>query len=359
MTPDGPVGEPVRVTSVADYDGRFGDGVGVRDSMRRAVRAFFDNGGRTAYVGRVHARRGESYPGGNDYGAFFAGAPDRLLDADMIVLPEQAWDAATGAGTAPHAVSAALAWCERHRHAMVLVDLPRDLRLDSAADVAALSLPDSPFAAIYYPWLRVVASAASLSGTEPAPPAAFVAGVWSRMAATRGIASTPAGADAFLRGTSGPTQDVDDTLTGDMNAVGINVIRHFTVRGTVLWGARTAATQSQPDWRYLHVRRLANFIVRSLERELQWTAFEPNDEPLWASLRQAAGAFVNQLYRDGAFAGRRADESYFVECGRGTTMTDAQIDAGHLRLRVGFAPLRPAEFVLVEIALKTGLSDPR
>ncbi len=118
---------------------------------------------------------------------------------------------------------------------------------------------------------------------------------------------------------------------------------------TVIWGGRTLATKTKPEYRYIPVRRTQNMIGESLYAALQSVVFEPNDHKLWSSLRAGAGDFLDGLHRAGAFQGEKASDAYYVHCGLGSTMTQGDIDAGIVRLVVGFAPLKPAEFVVVQI----------
>jgi phage tail sheath protein FI len=147
---------------------------------------------------------------------------------------------------------------------------------------------------------------------------------------------------------------VDNLEQDQLNPVGVNCIRNLPGYGTVIWGARTLATKADPEWRYVPVRRTAIFIEESIYQNIQWAVFEPNDEPLWSTLRANIGAFMNGLFRAGAFQGQKADDAYFVRCGLGDTMTQGNIDRGQVIVLVGFAPLKPAEFVIVRIQQKVG-----
>jgi len=135
-----------------------------------------------------------------------------------------------------------------------------------------------------------------------------------------------------------------------LNPLGINCLRTFPVYGTVVWGARTIDGNDQrgSEWKYVPVRRMALFLEESLYRGTQWVVFEPNDEPLWAQIRLNIGAFLQGLFRQGAFQGKSAKEAYFVKCDRETT-TQADINLGIVNILVGFAPLKPAEFVVLKI----------
>jgi len=141
-----------------------------------------------------------------------------------------------------------------------------------------------------------------------------------------------------------------DGENGQLNPIGVNCLRTFPVIGNVVWGARTleGADLLASEWKYVPVRRLALFIEESLYRGTQWVVFEPNDEPLWAQIRLNVGAFMHNLFRQGAFQGTSPREAYFVKCD-GETTTQNDIDLGIVNILVGFAPLKPAEFVIIKI----------
>lgn len=185
-------------------------------------------------------------------------------------------------------------------------------------------------------------------------PSGTLAGVYARTDATRGIWKAPAGTDATLRGVS-LTAKLTDLENGGLNPLGINVLRNFPVYGNIAWGARTlnGADQQASEWKYIPVRRTALYIEESLYQGLKWVVFEPNDEPLWAQVRLNVGAFMNTLFRQGAFQGRTPREAYFVKCD-GDTTTQNDIDRGIVNILVGFAPLKPAEFVVIKLQQMAG-----
>ncbi len=175
---------------------------------------------------------------------------------------------------------------------------------------------------------------------------------WSKIDGKRGVWKAPAGVETQLTGASGLEFQVEDGEQDQLNPKGVNAIRTLPGFGSVIWGARTLATNAVPEWRYVPVRRTAIFIEQSVYKGIQWAVFEPNDHPLWSSLRANIGQFMNGLFRAGAFQGAKADDAYFVRCGLGDTMTQADIDRGQVIVIVGFAPLKPAEFVIVRIQQK-------
>jgi phage tail sheath protein FI len=165
----------------------------------------------------------------------------------------------------------------------------------------------------------------------------------------------PAGVDASLAGVIGTKETLTDMENGVLNQKGINCIRSMPVYGTVAWGARTLRGNDEigSEWKYIPIRRLALFIEETLFRSTKWVVFEPNDEPLWAQIRLNAGAFMQNLFRQGAFQGRTPREAYFVKCDRETT-TQNDINLGIVNVVVGFAPLKPAEFVIIKLQQMAG-----
>lgn len=209
-------------------------------------------------------------------------------------------------------------------------------------------------AALYFP--RVLAPDPLRGGAVRAfPPCGVMAGVLARTDAQRGIWKAPAGTDASLSGVTDLEVPLTDPEIGRLNPVGVNCLRRLPAAGPVAWGARTlrGADRLADEWKYLPVRRLALFIEESLFRGTQWVVFEPNDEPLWASIRLNVGAFMNSLFRAGAFQGRTPQEAYLVKCDKDTNPQN-DIDRGIVNIQVGFAPLKPAEFVIVHIQQLAG-----
>jgi hypothetical protein len=186
-------------------------------------------------------------------------------------------------------------------------------------------------------------------------PSGAVAGVVARIDASRGVWKAPAGEEAKLLGAQGLEFVLSDPENGDLNPLGLNCIRTFPIVGTVVWGARTldGADAQSSEWKYIPVRRTALFIEESLYRGTNWAVFEPNDEPLWAQLRLNVGAFMRSLFRQGAFQGTTPQQAYFVKCDKDTT-TQNDIDNGIVNILVGFAPLKPAEFIVIRISQIAG-----
>jgi uncharacterized protein len=293
-------------------------------------------------------------PGQTDYQAFFTRLK-KIRDANIIVLPGQFLPKD---GTGNTAIDAAIAHCEEIKNRMVIIDPEQGLELAQAATASAMITTTSTYAAMYYPWTRVrnpfynVDTNPTAATTLNVAPSSTAAGVWARIDGTRGVWKAPAGVETSLRGLVGLEFTVDDGDQDQLNPLGVNCLRRFPNYGSVVWGTRTLSTKANPEWRYVPVRRTAIFIEESLYNGIQWAVFEPNDHRLWGSLRANIGGFMNGLFRAGAFQGEKASDAYFVRCGLGDTMTQDDIDRGQVIVIVGFAPLKPAEFVIVRIQQK-------
>ena len=242
----------------------------------------------------------------------------------------------------------ALAFCKRRR-ALLLVDPPAATNTVAGAITFANSLTRDENIALFFPRVRAPNPLRD-NRLESFVPCGAVAGVLARTDAARGVWKSPAGLDATLNGVSELSLRLNDSDNGQLNPLGINCLREFPTFGRVVWGARTlrGADSLASEWKYLAVRRTALFLEESLYRGTQWVVFEPNDEPLWAQIRLNAGAFMQNLFRQGAFQGRTPREAYFVKCDRETT-TQNDINLGIVNIYVGFAPLKPAEFVVIKL----------
>ncbi|MGA8575376.1 MAG: Ig-like domain-containing protein [Candidatus Cybelea sp.] len=211
--------------------------------------------------------------------------------------------------------------------------------------------------AYYFPW---VLAPDPLAGNRPTlfPPCGFVAGIYAATDTNQGVWKAPAGIDASLTGDAGLQYNLTDLENGSLNPQAINCLRHFKVYGEVLWGARTLAGNDQTgsQWKYIPIRRLALFLESSLYDGTQWVVFEPNDERLWSQIRLNVGAFMQGLFLQGAFAGTTPQQAYFVKCDAENN-PDASVALGIVNILVGFAPLYPAEFVVIQIQQIAGQSQ--
>lgn len=279
-----------------------------------------------------------------------------LRDVDLfniLVLPG-AVAAHMSQNDAGAVYAAAESFCEAER-AFLVVDVPADINeWQEAIDWIDATNIRHRNAAVYFPRVRMPdplddnrLRSVGASGT--------MAGVYARTDGERGVWKAPAGLEAVLRN----VQDFDATLTdpenGQLNPVAVNALRRFPIYGRVAWGARTleGADARASEWKYVPVRRFALFLEESVYRGMHWAVFEPNDEGLWAQIRLNVGAFMHSLFRQGAFQGSSPRQAYFVKCDAETT-TQNDIDRGIVNVVIGFAPLKPAEFVIIKIQQMAG-----
>lgn len=370
-TSAGPPDQPTEVRSWGEYEATFGSAT-PGGPLGRTVRSFFDNGGATAVIVRRYASgsdrtdpaTGASAPliTPEDYlGRAVDGsgmyALERTGGFNLLSIPPDAAD-----GDVPGAVYAAAAQlCVAHG-ATLLVDPPtiwarkwQEGRVSdiSVADLGtSFSVEQARNAAVYFPRLRI---ADPSDGTQHiVAPSGAVAGVFASTDATQGVWKVPAGIEATLGSIAGLEVDVDDAGQSMLNPAGINCLRALPGRGTVVWGGRTLRGAVVGDeFRYINVRRLSLFIEESIRQGTEWAALEPNEEPLWRQLRRSVERFLGGLFRRGAFTGATPRDAYFVKCGR-DTMTEAEIREGRVKLLVGIAPMRPAEFVILRVELRAG-----
>ncbi|MDQ1439574.1 MAG: uncharacterized protein QOK43_3203 [Acidimicrobiaceae bacterium] len=273
-------------------------------------------------------------------------ALDGADTVNLLCIPPHAADTDIELGL----VAAATTYCEKRR-AVFLVDPRRDWT-DVSDAMAWIDEVDGAKAnaAVYFPRLR--------RPEGDAAPCGAVAGVIARTDSARGVWKAPAGLDATLRGVPDLSVRLSDQENGLLNPLGINCLRSLPPAGRVVWGARTAvgADVLASDWKYLPVRRLALYIEESLFRGTRWVVFEPNDEPLWGQIRLSVGSFMHELFRQGAFQGATPRDAYRVRCDADTT-TQADRDLGVVNIEVGFAPLKPAEFVVIRLQQMAGQTE--
>jgi phage tail sheath protein FI len=235
--------------------------------------------------------------------------------------------------------------CEQGRR-MAILDPPQGL------DASQISVwqqseetPSTAFATLYWPWIRVMHP---VSGhLIEVPPCGHIAGLWARTDQTRGVYKAPA--NEIVMGTVELASEITDKDQEPLNRNGVNCLRGFPVRGFRTWGARTLATDADPEWKYINVRRLFNYLTASIAQGTSWAVFEPNDEMLWSQLRIAVTNFLMGVWREGGLFGASPDEAFFVKCDAATNPR-AAIEAGEVHVLVGVAPVEPAEFVIFQVS---------
>jgi phage tail sheath protein FI len=357
--PRGPAELPGSVNSFADFERLYG-GLWAQSALGYAVQQFFSNGGSQALIVRVV---GDGNGGITD-ADIIAGLPalDQADLFNLLCIPplkrhggdirKATWDA-----TIAYAKS---------RRAFVIVDpverwtTVNDV-LDAATGVTSVvTAADS--AAIYFP--RILISDPLNNGElDSFAPGGTIAGIFARTDTTAGVWTAPAGIEAVMQGGLGLSLGgsanpgkLTDADSGLLNPAGINSLRNIPTVGTVVWGARTLAGADAlaSDWKYIQVRRLAYHIEESVVRGIKWATFEPNDQALWAQIGLGVSAFMQTLFTQGAFQGAAPSEAYFVKCDN-TTTTLADMENGIVNIAIGFAPMHPAEFVILNIQ-QTALS---
>lgn len=258
-------------------------------------------------------------------------------------------------------LATAAAYC-KERRAFLLVDPPSSwddtAAAESGVDALRADIGDArDHAAVYFPRLRMPDPLLENRSADFAP-SGSVAGIIARTDATRGVWKAPAGIEATFSGVRELTFTLDDRANDILNQKGVNCLRSFTPDGKVVWGSRTLDGDDRltSEWKYVPIRRLALFLQESLYRGTQWAVFAPNDEPLWAELRLNIGAFLQDMFRQGAFQGQAAKDAYFVKVDRETT-TQHDINLGIVNIVIGFAPLKPAEFVILKFQQIAGQID--
>ena len=337
----------IHISSLTDVERELGPSAD-SSPMHTALRLFFENGGSKA----VAVGLGSNAPEAITRGAL--GALDEE-PFELLCLPGLYGDGPpTNIPAIATALDAAAGYCH-DRRAILLVDPAPEW--GSAADVVAglaairAAAPNlhTENAAVFFPNLLV----GTLERSMPVGPAGAIAGLMARTDRSRGIWKAPTSGDAAIAGVVGVAAPIDTNAASTLASVGVNTIRYFEEQGTLPWGVRllSSGSRAEPEWKYIPIRRLLAYLERSLDEGLRWVVFEPNNDALWARVRQQIDEFLYQLFKDGAFVGLTADQAYFVKCGP-DTMTQGDIDSGVLNVLVGFAPVRPAEFVTLRIGLQ-------
>jgi len=271
---------------------------------------------------------------------------DAIRDVSLIAIP---------AASRP-VTEAGMNYCRRRplSDCFFIADMPQEYKeYDQVIQYKSqFGMPNS-YGAVYYPWLRMADPLGLTPEPILVPPCGFVAGMYARIDAKRGVWKAPAGTEAIIAGAVGLDYNITDAQHGNLNKGNNSVcaLRAFPGTGIVAWGSRTLS--SDPEYNYIPVRRMAIMLRVSIFSGIQWAVFEPNDETLWGQLRLNIGTFMMSLFRRGAFQGGKPAEAFFVKCD-GETTPQADIDLGIVNVLVGFAPLKPAEFVVVKISQKAG-----
>jgi phage tail sheath protein FI len=358
----GQVESPVAINSFADFERGFGR-LWKESALGFAVRDFFLNGGHEALIVRLRRsdggvlRKSDFIGAGKERAGKGLYALNKTDLFNLLCIPGYK-ETGPGLDVDKEVISSAARYCETRR-AILLVDSPASwqTKADAKSGIALGVGTTSSNAALFFPRLRQPNSEWN-NQKEDFGPGGAVAGVFARTDTERGIWKAPAGLEARLIGVAELSVALTDAENGELNSLAVNCLRNVPVAGKVVWGARTLAgsDQAASEWKYIPVRRTALFIEDSLYRGTKWIVFEPNGEPLWAQIRLNVGAFMNALFRSGAFHGQTPKQAYFVKCDAETT-TQNDVNLGVVNIIVGFAPLKPAEFLVIKIQQMAGQID--
>ncbi len=287
----------------------------------------------------------KSDPDDPDKAATGLAALGEIDDIAIVAIPDAV--RFSDPGERKTATDSLIQHCEELRYRIAVVDPPK---AQSISGVRAFrSQFDTKYAALYYPWMEIVdPTAINDPGAAPAtlqlPPSGFAAGIYARSDIARGVHKAPA--NEVILGITRFMQTVTYDRQSVLNPEGVNALRYFPGRSNRVWGARTMS--SDPEWKYVNVRRLFIYLEHSIDKSTQWAVFEPNNEALWANIRQTITDFLLVTWRTGALMGTKPEEAFFVRCDR-TTMTQNDLDNGRLICLIGVAPTYPAEFVIFRI----------
>jgi phage tail sheath protein FI len=278
-------------------------------------------------------------------------ALDDVTDINFFAIP----------GCDAQVTDAAVAYCANRGDCFFIADAPgmRDRNTRQTQPVHAQNFMrnvltvKSSYGALYYPWIQIADPVGP--GKNPrryVPPSGFIAGLFARIDNSRGVWKAPAGTEANVFGGIGLEYGVTDAEQDILNPIGVNCIRQFPASGMVVWGARTLAAQADPEYRYVPVRRYTNYLKQSIYNGTQWAVFEPNDFPLWDALRANIEDFMMGEFRKGALAGKTPEDAFEVKCDADLN-PPSEVNAGRVNMQLKFAPLKPAEFVIITISQKT------
>lgn len=348
----GPVDDPVSIRSFKGFVSAFGP-LAVAYPLTYAVRDYFANGGKNLTVIRIEDALGRpvsasTYLGeeGPQSGLF---ALQNVVNLGVLYLSPPSF----AVDVPDEAIAAAIAYCELQRSFLIL-DSPVDWKSQREAveGIQSLPYPKSDHAAMYFSRLALDKKG-PVESDHNFPPGGAVAGIYAQTDLKRGIWKSPAGLTAKVVGYAGLSLNLSDSDNGSLNLLALNCLRRER-NDLVVWGARTlaGADQTQSEYKYIAVRRLALSIESSLDETLKWVGLEPNGPALWAKVRHHVSDLLLDLFKKGALLGNTQKEAYFVRCDA-STMTQKDIDEGILVVKLGFAPLKPAEFLVISIRVRS------
>jgi phage tail sheath protein FI len=366
--PNALINDPTACENWGEFSSQFCEGANKTTPLAQAVRSFFQNGGTRCYVVNVGPKGNIAGGGGEKPEGI-----DCLEDIDEVAIVAAPGDSSRVV------YDALLAHCEKLQDRVAILDSPAEVpKLEALLEVAE-SKPATPaggapaagdgggskkpagvrapesakgYGSYFFPWFW---GADALNPKEECltPPSGAVAGIYARTDGTRGVHKAPA--NEVVRGALRLQRRVTQEQQKALNLKSVNVIRSFSDRGAVLWGARTLAPAAS-EWRYTNVRRVFAMVEEAIKKGTQWVVFEPNDPALWMMIKRDIGAFLTRLWRTGALVGATEREAFFVKCDREVNTQDV-VEAGIVIAVVGIAVVRPAEFVVFKIGQHRGGTD--
>jgi phage tail sheath protein FI len=342
---------PRPINSWTEFTQAFGDFQAANQYLAHAVYGFFNNGGTRCWVIRIAAVA-------RDFAKNLDAALQQFENIDEIAIVAAPLPPDTAALALNAAEASIVAHCEKVEDRVAILDSGRDIKGDNlviSTDDSGIWRPAADpkgYGAFYFPWIEVADPLGDAGARVMVPPSGHLAGVYARSDAERGVHKAPA--NEVLRGALGVRYPVSKILQGTLNPLGVNCIRAFD--GTVkVYGARTLASdpQGDPEWTYINVRRLVNFLRESIDQGTQWVVFEPNAPDLWSRIRRNVGSFLTGVWATGALLGVTADQAFYVRCDETTNPPETR-DLGQVVTEVGVAIVRPAEFVVFRLSQWAG-----
>jgi uncharacterized protein len=338
---------PQPVNSWTEFTQKFGDVQDANQYLAHAVFGFFNNGGTRCWVTRIGA------PGDD-----LSQALEKLESIDEVAIVAAPLPPDVSADALNAAQAALVAHCEKMEDRVAILDSGRDVAEDNlvvTADANGIWRPAANpkgYGAFYFPWILVADPLGQAGDRVAVPPSGHLAGIYARSDAERGVHKAPA--NEVILGALDVRYPVSKILQGSLNPLGVNCIRSFN--GTIkVYGARTLASDpaGDPEWTYVSVRRLVNFLRESIEEGTQWVVFEPNAADLWSKIRRNVSAFLNSEWAAGALVGATPEQAFYVVCDETTNPPDVR-DLGQVVTEIGVALVRPAEFVIFRISQWAG-----
>ena len=350
MAEKGDLNTATIITNWGQFVEKFGRYTSDRPHLAPAVYGFFANGGSRCYVVRVQDAATDGDYVGTDQGpGQRTGLQcfNEIDEVNIVCIPGV---------TSSTVQKAMITHCENMKDRFCILDSVKGADLGAVQTQKEDVVSEKGYAALYFPWVKVDIETKENDKVKLiqdfVPPSGYVAGIYARSDIEKGVHKAPA--NEIIRGVLKIELSITKGEQEILNPKGINCIRSFPGRGIRVWGARTTASDAL--WKYVNVRRLFLYLEESIEEGTQWVVFEPNDEKLWARVKQTITQFLTRVWKDGMLMGTTAEEAFFVKCDR-TTMTQDDIDNGRLIVLIGVAPVKPAEFVIFRIAQWQGGSE--